>query len=449
MNKSLFVWCSLCLLVCFTATGAASTVKIRGYVTSIPDANSVAILDDAIAYAPGTQLQNCAATGADGIGLVVGTLIEAEGLWTAPHRFSAVKINCDNSQFTREISESAYLQEEPLEAAKSAPGTQVRLKADGELLLVGESAQKGAARFTEASTETSTQNMVGSQIHYRGVRNNDGSILASMIEVGSPAPGDAYKNPGGITVVPAIEPKSGLRILEFRKGDKVHGRLKLFPVTEVQDYVKQLGLSLLPPAAAVTKRPVEFRFFVVEDPSINAEALPDGTTFVNTGLLAAAQNEAQLAFVMSHEIAHVLQAHHWREVNDTRAKRVLITIAAIAGSGYIGDLSLYLGQIGLATVVNGYSRRVENQADRLGLQNTIDHGYDPRPAVAFFRIMVERYRQRSTSAIWSNHESALTRGSFLTVQLARQYPQERFSSSRVDTPAFQAMKDAMGPVKIE
>ena len=223
--------------------------------------------------------------------------------------------------------------------------------------------------------------------------------------------------------------------------------MKLFDVQDVQDYVKDLGVRLLPPAADVTARALEFRFYVVEDPSINAAALPDGTVLVNTGLLGAVENESELAFVLSHEIAHVLQAHQWREEKDTRKSRVIIIIAGAAGGVFIGNLAEFLAGIAYGAVVNGYSRRIENQADRLGLQNIIDLGYDPRSAVTFFQTMVERYG-RSSSAIWSNHDSNLLRGSFLTVQLARQYPKGQFDHSVVDTDSFKNMKEAMGPVKI-
>lgn len=125
----------------------------------------------------------------------------------------------------------------------------------------------------------------------------------------------------------------------------------------------------------------------------------------------------------------------------------MIIIAAAAGSYFIGDLGMFLGQLGLEAVVNGYSRRIENQADRLGLQNVIDLGYDPRSTVQFFHIMVEKYG-RSSSAIWSNHDSNLLRGSFLTIQLTRQYPNGQFDHAVVNTESFKAMRDAMGPVKI-
>lgn len=217
----------------------------------------------------------------------------------------------------------------------------------------------------------------------------------------------------------------------------------------MQDYVAALGTRLVPPVVDVPPLSgLEFRFYVVEDASANAAALPDGSIMVNTGLLGLIENEAQLAFVLSHEIAHVLQAHYWRNVHETRTKRVLITIGAIAASAYVGDVAMFLGQLGMAAVVNGYTRRLENQADRLALQNVVEHGYDASQAIRFFRLMVSRYSDRSTSAIWSSHDSSVLRGSFLTVQISRRFPQQDVSKGTVDTDAFRTMRDTMGPVKI-
>jgi predicted Zn-dependent protease len=225
--------------------------------------------------------------------------------------------------------------------------------------------------------------------------------------------------------------------------------MKLFPVPQVQQYVADLGASLLPAGAQGTSKPLEFRFFVIEDASINAESLPDGTVIVHTGLLGVVENESELAFVLSHEIAHVLQAHNWREANETRAAKVGLIIVGIAGAPFVGDTSVFLSELGVAAVANGHQRALENQADRLGLQNIIDKGYDPREATKLMRTIIERYGDRTTSKLWSNHDSSVMRGSFLVVQLAAQYPQGHFDGARVDTKGFQAMRDAMGPVKIE
>ena len=453
------------LLAAIVGLAAPAKVKLRGYITAQPGADSVQILDDVIHFDSTTQfvLQN--APGGKSFSaqeLTVGLLIEAEGYWGLKHQFWAQKITSDANQFDKVIKETAYLEHEPSEAGKIAACQPARLKVDGEILVLDGSTRRawqpgatplpdapaGAAVAAVRENASPQTGLAGRQVSYQGMRRPDGLVAAEGVELGVPAPPDAYKMPHNIEVVRAKDAKTGIDILEFRRGSKVEGRLKLFPVRDVQEYVSQLGSSLLPAGARGTSRALEFRFFVVEQASINASALPDGTVLVNTGLLGAVENEAQLAFVLSHEVAHVLQAHYWREVHETRSKRILLVIAALAGGAFIGDLGLFLGELGLEAVVNGYQRRLENQADRLGLQNIIERGYDPRQAPRLSRMMIERYGDRSTSKIWSDHDSSVLRGSFLTIQIERQYPKEQFDKATADTPAFRVMREAMGPVKI-
>jgi len=436
-------------------SAGASKVKIRGYITTRSNAETLMILDDKIHISASTRLdvENPSVAKALTLAeLAPGTFIEAEGNWTAHHDFAAEKISCDAEQFDRMIHSNAYLQTEPDTADAILANQSARLKADGELLLIDTNTKRkwkvdDSTPLQVHSGEATGLRFVGEEIRYTGVRGEDGAIAVEQIQLGTRPPKDAYRIPGDRSVTPAKDPQTQIPVLEIRKGNKLEGRLKLFDVPEVQEYVRHLGEHLLPPAADVTARALEFRFFVVEDPSINAGALPDGTVLVNTGLLGAVENESQLAFVLSHEIAHVLQAHQWREAKDTRAARVSLIVGGIAAGAFIGNLGTFLSEIGLEAVVNGYSRRIENQADRLGLQNVIDLGYDPRSSVAFFRTMVEHYG-RSSSAIWSNHDSNLVRGSFLSVQLMRQYPQGQFDHSVVNTESFKNMKVVMGPVKI-
>lgn len=448
-------WIPLFLFGVSAFCPAATKFKIRGYVTARPDAEVLMILDDKIHISASTHfdLDNPSAarslTLAD---LSPGTLIEAEGTWTAHHEFAAEKITCNAEQFDKVIHSNAYLQTEPDAADAILANESTRLKADGELLLIDTKASRkwkvdDSTSLQAPASAAKAPRFVGEEVRYSGIRGEDGTIAVEQIELGSRPPKDAYRIPGDRSVLPAKDPQTKIPVLEIRKGNKLEGRLKLFDVPEVQSYVTTLGKSLLPPAADVTARALEFRFFVIEDPTINAAAFPDGTVLVNTGLLGAVENESQLAFVLSHEIAHVLQAHHWREAKDTRAARISLIVGGLAAGAFIGNLGTFLAEIGLEAVVNGYSRKIENQADRLGLQNIIDMGYDPRSSVAFFRTMVEHYG-RSSSAIWSNHDSNLLRGSFLAVQLTRQYPKGQFDHAIVDTAGFRDMKTAMGPVKI-
>lgn len=455
-------------LICLSALArgmprpSPSKTKLRGYITARVDDHTVAILDDRIHLGAQTRLvarDSAGERAASAADLQPGMMVEAEGVWSARHQFTAEKVTAELGLLEKQIHEKAYLQEEPADAAKIAHGGPAELKADGEWLLLSGSTKRewsSAPATSEATTSLENETppaggtmLAGRLVRYSGARGTDGKIAAEQVSLGPPAPPEAYKMPHGLAVVPAKDPQTGIRVIEFRHGTKVKGRMKLFPVEEVQNYVADLGDSLLPAAARGTTRALEFRFFVVEDPSINAESLPDGTVLVNTGLVAAVENEAQLAFVLSHEVAHVLQAHYWREVHETRPQRVGLLIAGLAGGFFIGDLGVFLSELGMAGVVNGHQRELENQADRLGMQNIIEHGYDPREASKFSRIIIERYGDRSTSKLWSNHDSSVLRGSFLTVQLLREYPEGHFDGARVDTDAFRAMRDAMGPVKIE
>jgi Peptidase family M48/Domain of unknown function (DUF5666) len=439
-------------------------MKLRGYITARIDDATVAILDDHIQIAKGGHVELSAnATGPSPsfASLAPGQLVEAEGIWQGKHQFSCERITIELGLLDKSLHETAYLQGEPSQGTRIAAGETAELKVDGEWLTIGPKTHRdwpsavlravstGSTSSSSAADTQAASVYAGRQVRYSGIRREDGRVEAQSIELHDAAPPDAYNLPHDIKVVEGKDAQTGVAALEFRRGSKIDGRMKLFPVSEVQKYVADLGASLLPAGGMGTSRPLTFRFFVIEDPSINAQALPDGTVLVNTGLLGVVDNEAELAFTMSHEIAHVLQAHSWREANETRGAKAGLIIVGVAGSVFIGDMSLFLSGLGMAAVVNGHQRALENQADRLGLQTMIDKGYDPREATKLMRTIIDRYGDRTTSKLWSNHDSSVLRGSFLEVQLAAQYPQGHFDGARVDTKEFQAMREAMGPVKIE
>jgi hypothetical protein len=423
----------------------------------------VAILDDKLELTTASRITGQDATGEHALAradLVPGMLIEAEGQWLDHHKFFAEKIVVDLKDSEKQVRGTAYLQEEPADDARIAEGETAGLKADGYWLelspqtrrewdLAKVRASGSNLIATGNGTSANQAALAGLHVTYAGVRRSDGRITAERVELGPPAPPDAYKMPHDLEVVRGKDPQTGIGVIEFRQGKKVQGRMKLLAVPSVQEYITHLGDSLLPSGIKGTSRTLEFRFFVVEDPTINAASLPDGTMLIDTGLLGAVDNEAQLAFVLSHEIAHVLQVHHRREVEETRGKRIGLIIAGVAAGAFIGNAGLFMAEIGIASVVNGHQRELENQADRLGLQNIIEHGYDPREAPKFSRMIIERYSDRTTSRLWSDHDSSLMRGSFLTVQLKRQYPDSHWEKTKKDTDEFEAMREAMGPVKIE
>src|SRR5256885_4789597 len=449
---------TLALVLPVSPLPGATKVKLHAYITARPNDQTIAILDDQLEVTSASRITGQDASGERPLAradLVPGMLIEAEGQWLDHHKFFAEKVTVNLRDAEKQVHGTAYLQEEPTETEKLSKGDAARLKADGYWLDVNAQtrrewdATKIRTNLPVNASASTVPMLAGFHVTYAGVRRGDGRITADHLELGPPAPADAYKMPHDLEVVRGKDPQTGIGVVEFRQGKKIQGRMKLLAVPGVQEYVSHLGDSLLPSGVNGTSRTLEFRFFVVEDPTINAASLPDGTLLANTGLLGALDNEAQLAFILSHEIAHVLQVHHHREIEETRGKRIGLIIAGVAASGFIGNAGLFMAEIGIASVVNGHQRELENQADRLGLQNIIEHGYDPREAPNFSRMIIERYSQRTTSRLWSDHDSSLMRGSFLTVQLMRQYPETHWDHAKKDTQAFQDMKDAMGPVKIE
>jgi len=439
--------------------GAAGSnkVKLHGYITGRVDDKVILILDDRIETTPASHVSGQDSSGEHPMKaeeLAVGMLVDAEGVWVDRHKFFAEKITADLRESDKKIHGTAYLQEEPEDSNKIGTGQAGQLKVDGYLMEVSGSTKrewnvtKATATASTGTPASSQAQLAACHVKYSATRRKDGKVDAEQIDLGPPASADAYRMPHDIEIVPAKDPQTGINILEFRQGKKVQGRLKLLAEKSVQEYVSHLGDSLLPAGAEGTSRPIEFRFFVVEDPEINAASLPDGTMLINTGLLGAIQNESQLAFVMSHEIAHVLQAHYKREVDETRGQRVGLIIAGIAAGAFIGDLGLFMASMGIASVVNGHQRELENQPDRLGMQNMIEHGYDPREAPNFSRLIINRYGDRTTSKLWSNHDSSLIRGSFLTIQLQRTYPDNTWEGTKKNTKAFEQMKEDLGPVKI-
>jgi len=164
---------------------------------------------------------------------------------------------------------------------------------------------------------------------------------------------------------------------------QIEKEVELVNHPELNAWLRSIG-SRLAAQTEADKYPYTFR--VVNDRAINAFALPGGPTFVNTGLIAASDNEAQLAGVMAHEIAHVALRHGTNQAS----KANLIALPAMLASAAIGNQSLLsqLGQIGIGIGANSvllkFSRSAEIEADLLGARIMNKAGYNPLEMARFF-----------------------------------------------------------------
>jgi predicted Zn-dependent protease len=163
---------------------------------------------------------------------------------------------------------------------------------------------------------------------------------------------------------------------EAKKAVAQYGR---YPDDELQEYVSELGLRL----AAASERPdLPWGFTVVDDPVVNAFALPGGQIFVTRGILAHFNSEAELASVLGHEIGHVTGRHSVEQMSTAQLANLGLGVAMIASE----DVRPYAGMAaqGLQLMFLKFSRDDESESDELGLRYMTNVGYDPNEMPKMF-----------------------------------------------------------------
>jgi len=170
---------ALCLAgLAVTETAAVTKMKLRGYMTARVDTNTLLILEDRIELTPASRILSKDAAGEHPFSpeeLSPGMLVEAEGQWLDKHRFFAEKLMVELREDDKKIHGSAYLQEEPVDAAKIASGEASELKLDGYWLHLDKPTKRtwNSAKAGEGlATKTPGQNaaLAGYHVRYSGTR---------------------------------------------------------------------------------------------------------------------------------------------------------------------------------------------------------------------------------------------------------------------------------------
>ncbi len=181
---------------------------------------------------------------------------------------------------------------------------------------------------------------------------------------------------------------------------KIRQYLDLVTDTEINEYIQSIGERLV--AGRPDLNAKDFTFFVVRNPEINAFALPGGYIGINSGLITAANNEAELASVIAHETAHVTQRHIARlyaSQGNTGYKTAAAIIAAILlsqQSAQAGQAALLTGLAASRQSAINFTRIHEYEADRIGIQLLSEAGYNPRSMVDFFEVLRRRVALNTT-----------------------------------------------------
>jgi Zn-dependent protease with chaperone function len=202
-------------------------------------------------------------------------------------------------------------------------------------------------------------------------------------------------------------------------------------------YVNRIGSRLV---SAIEGEKFPFTFKVVNDPSINAFALPGGPMYVNTGLIAAADNEAQLAGVLGHEMGHVMLRHGTNQAS----KANLIQIPAIIAAGLLdkGGIVGTLTQLGIGLGVNSvlmkFSRTAENDADLFGARLVHKAGYNPVELARFFeKLEAEGGRLGKIQEFFASHPNPGNRIKNIQTDM-RFYPQKSYDNAAITPELAQA-----------
>lgn len=198
------------------------------------------------------------------------------------------------------------------------------------------------------------------------------------------------------------------------------GRVKIYRNGSINNYINQIGQRL----AKNSQRPdIPYIFQVVDDDSINAFATMGGYVYVNKGLIAAADNEAELASVIGHEIGHIAARHGIEQMRDRAISQGILNAAGLDRSAAV--------QIGVELAVSRpNSRADELEADRFGLENMTKANYAPAGMLGFMQKLL---KSGSTPSFLSTHPATSER---IRVLQQRIDPQTVNAGNGLDNRAY-------------
>ncbi len=216
---------------------------------------------------------------------------------------------------------------------------------------------------------------------------------------------------------------------------EVEQQAKLVEDPIVTEYVNRVGQNIVLHSDAK----IPFTIKVIDSDEVNAFALPGGFFFVNRGLILAADNEAELAGVMAHEIAHVAARHAMENQGKMQAIQYGLIGTIIFGGGIASAIAQNAGGLGQLLSFLSFSRSAEGEADSLGVQYLYASGYDPTGMSTMFEKLASQNKKKpgTLAKIFSSHPQSLDRRDE-TLQLVARFPEKE--EYVISTSEFQRVK---------
>ena len=186
---------------------------------------------------------------------------------------------------------------------------------------------------------------------------------------------------------------------------------------QLQSYISQVGRSI---AGAIGSKEFEFKYEALNDPMVNAFALPGGYVFITKGMLKQIKNEAQLAAILAHESAHVTQQHSAKQMGNQIGMGLILSTISVA-AGEKGQMLTQVAQIGSQLITLKYSRTDETEADSVGLDYMVKAGYSPKGMLQVMQILQSEGGSGGISFL-STHPSPANRLESIQKWINTRYP---------------------------
>jgi peptidase M48-like protein len=268
------------------------------------------------------------------------------------------------------------------------------------------------------------------------------TATATATKTGGPAPASTLPPKYNVDLIGQRGIGNGLDFYSLEReqalgrqlAQEVESSARLVTDPVITEYINRIGQNLVRNSDAR----VPFTIKVLDTNEVNAFALPGGFFYVNSGLILAADNEAELAGVMAHEIAHVCARHATK--NMTRAQ--LWNMASIPLIFIGGPVAYVVADVAGLAVPLGFlkfSRDAEREADLLGLEYDYATGYDPGAFVEFFeKLNVEKKKQNMVAKAFSTHPMNVERIEAAQDEIRKYLPDR--PEYVLDTSEFESVK---------
>ncbi len=268
-------------------------------------------------------------------------------------------------------------------------------------------------------------------------------LMATLLALSLAVPGSLLAAPaqsrGSAPVVPQ---PTGFNVFSQQQdvqlgqqySQEVNKQMPVLPESDpLTQYVQRIGQKL---QAQLPQNPYKYSFHVIQQKDINAFALPGGPVYVNVGTIRAADNEAELAGVIAHEMSHVYMRHSTRQASkQVLAEVPLAVLGGLVGGSVMGQLAQLGIGFGLNSVFLRYSREAESQADSVGAVLMYKAGYNPSAMADFFQKL-EKDGGANGPQFFSDHPNPGNREEAIRQQIAS-YPPKGYLGN---TPEFARLK---------